>query len=500
MEQSNKCSVCQKKSRYACPALKGQICSFCCGTKRGAEIQCTVECQHFPFSINGYDAWLKIDGSLIQKTAPFIASYCDKHKFEESLQKMSLGDRSQEQDLEVTSGAAVYYLLFVEKDDQGETLADKWKASGWEGLNNDERVMMEYRRYSRVSIIEIQKVLDHQAMECIDLFDRERGSFILFDRRTAARVTRFTKLFTWLTHYPHFSRAEHGGLEISEFIFEEFIKAVTQEAKKEIQERTDLTLKDYVSENFGRFCQLSTEIANEKNKAMLNTMDFHQCRAMYEIKGESKKIESLLEKYPEFERDDEGLEENDPPGTQYYVWLRVGESKAIEKEMPLAFQHEGGDPEKVGVGTLGNVRLYSDQMVIEVFSKQKFAFAKRMIEKYFGSVVSFKKEMIVDVAKQLAEGQRERKELKEVDSVPPEVQQELMSNAYKNHYIKFLDDKVPALENATPREAAKSEKLRPKLIELMKAHIGSIEKQNKAKNVNIDINWVLDELGLVELK
>ncbi len=499
MDQSNKCIICQGKGRRACPALEGQICPSCCGAKRGSDVQCTSECPHFPFGINGYDAWLKIDGSLIQKTTVFMASYCDRYKFEETIQKMSLGDSPQEQDLEVTAGAAVYYLLFVERDGQGETLADKWAAQKWEGLNNDERVMMNYRCHSRGTIIEIQKILDHQAMECIDLFDQKRGKFILYDRKTAGRISRFTKLFTWLTHYSHFSRAEHGGVEISEFISKEFEEIAVREAEREIKKRQGFTFKDYLSENFGSLCRLTREIAEEKRKATLNTMDFHQCRAMYDMKGGRHEIEAILEEYPEFERDDEQLKEEDPPGTQYYVWLREGKSKAIEKEMPLVFQHKG-DPEKEGVGVLGNIVLYSDHMNVEAFTKQKFAFAKKMMEQYFSGLVSFKKEMIVDVAKQLAEGPREKKKLEEVEPMSPEIEKELMSKSYKNHYIKFLDDKIPALENATPREASKDEELRPKLIELMKGHIGSVEKQNKVKSLNIDIDWVLDELGLVELK
>ena len=43
--------------------------------------------------------------------------------------------------------------------------------------------------------------------------------------------------------------------------------------------------------------------------------------------------------------------------------------------------------------------------------------------------------------------------------------------------------------------------VRPKLLDLMKLHIHGIEKQNQENPfLNLDIDWVLDELGLVELK
>ncbi len=42
--------------------------------------------------------------------------------------------------------------------------------------------------------------------------------------------------------------------------------------------------------------------------------------------------------------------------------------------------------------------------------------------------------------------------------------------------------------------------MRPRLIELMKDHLHGLEGQFKDKGFTIDISWVLDELGLRELK
>lgn len=86
----------------------------------------------------------------------------------------------------IAAGAAVYYLLFHERDDSGRTLAEEWEKEGCRGLNNDERIILKSRRNSSATVIEIQKILDHQAMECLDLFDQNRPSFIVLDRRTAS--------------------------------------------------------------------------------------------------------------------------------------------------------------------------------------------------------------------------------------------------------------------------------------------------------------------------
>jgi len=68
------------------------------------------------------------------------------------------GLQEAEHDEATAAGAAVYYILFVERDKDNQALADRWKANNWQGLNNDERVMMNYRFNSRATIIEIQKL------------------------------------------------------------------------------------------------------------------------------------------------------------------------------------------------------------------------------------------------------------------------------------------------------------------------------------------------------
>ena len=87
------------------------------------------------------------------------------------------------------------------------------------------------------------------------------------------------------------------------------------------------------------------------------------------------------------------------------------------------------------------------------------------------------------------------------DEIPPEIQAQVMRNFHEQHYRQFLDIPVPMLENKTPRQAAINKSLRPKLIDLMKLHIHGIEKRNQEDTfVHLDIDWVLDELGLEELK
>jgi hypothetical protein len=134
-----------------------------------------------------------------------------------------------------------------------------------------------------------------------------------------------------------------------------------------------------------------------------------------------------------------------------------------------------------------------------------------MIEKYLGACITFREETETDLKNELRRRPEDKEEQRfESDTVggmeggneiPPEVRAEVLSKFHERHYRQFIDSPVPMLENKTPRQAAKSNRLRPKLIDLMKLHVHGIEKRNhEDPYLNLDIDWVLDELGLEELK
>jgi hypothetical protein len=77
---------------------------------------------------------------------------------------------------------------------------------------------------------------------------------------------------------------------------------------------------------------------------------------------------------------------------------------------------------------------------------------------------------------------------------------EVMQEVFRSHYKKFLDEKIPALGHMTPREAAQRPEMRDRLVTLMKNHLQMMDGHSKKDGRRYDIGWVLDELGLSELR
>jgi hypothetical protein len=193
-------------------------------------------------------------------------------------------------------------------------------------------------------------------------------------------------------------------------------------------------------------------------------------------------VRTELEAKPEFQLlDDDEIAPDDQPVARY-AWLRKGESKQIEAALPEPFRH---DNEESGVGTLGNVKLFAGRLVIETFSQVKQEFARRIIERYLGNRIAFEKESVVDVARQMADRMERGEDANDNTRFPHE---------------KFLTDPVPSLDGATPLEAAGDPVLRPRLVELIKQHIHSVETNARQGGLALSIDWVVDRLGLHELE
>jgi len=233
-------------------------------------------------------------------------------------------------------------------------------------------------------------------------------------------------------------------------------------------------------------------------------------------------VERILLSKPDFEPTEPAAGDGFDLPLKQFVWLRRGESKALENDMIAPFQHSTSDD---GVGILASLRVYSDRVVLETMSRQKYAFARKLVDQWFGKRLSFEAETIEDWGKMMAENvgkdQPIRSYSNEVSPVAlfasgsaspeariksrtepgdPELSRAALQALYRSRYEKFPDEPVPMLGNLTPREAAGRTQCRRLLLELMKMHIHDIEQTNRKEGTEIDLDWLLQELGLPELR
>lgn len=501
------------KKHRPCPALQATISAADCGSQRGSRLNCPADCPFFPFGTAAYDLWLKVDAGWLKQTLNRVLNVRGRPALEAAVKAHQVPLADQNFALEAALNRGLHHLLFLERGPAGQTVAEGWEAEGWSGLNNDERVMMQYRRATRPTVVEVTRVLDDQALHCVDLLAPERPAFPVFDRAAASQTVRFSRLLTWLTDYPNFARLGLPAIQIPPHLWPAWQERFQGELAQAKTTTPDLDAKTFLAMHWKRFAELVGELATQHRERMVENLDLNQCLASYRLTAPVAEVEAAIRTKPEF-RAGEALEEgNFAKPLARFDWLRMGESAALEKEL-------GGsvhlDAAVDGVGTVGTLRIYPEHLVVETFSKRKHAFARRMVEQHFGALAKFEEESVVNLAQVVEQRSRQNQLVAAARSAvfegtvpPPESptpapesaeSPEAEQRAHEQHYQQFLDTPLTELDGKPPRAAAGDALLRPRLAELLKTHVHNLALHNRRTATTLSLDGVLDELGFPELK
>jgi hypothetical protein len=505
MISSEKCPVCGKRGKRPCPATGGVICPACCGSNRGSKLNCPFECGFYPFSLAGHELFAEVERSWATKTQDYLEERIGEAELSKTFDTfMSDSIRSVPERLMGVYYPTLFHSLLVRRDQDGKTSVDQWEAGGWSGLNNNDRLMMQFCRKSFVTIVEVQRKLENGMMECRDLFEPEPNLLMVYQRKGARPIPRFTKILCWLTSLADYTRISAGGFEVPEMIWRSVLKFIENSIADQAQQRPGLTSKQFLAENLSSMAGLIEFLMSEARKQIMESMDFHQCSACYKLIGSVEEAKAVLDSKPDFAHEAIVDQETGEAVKFSYTWLREGESKEIAKGLPGKTLPDNNQ----SVGVLGHIELYENRMVVGTLSKQKHSFARKMVDMYLGQLVEFERETIVDLARQIAERdqvwpddeEQLREPAEDQAGVLPEEQRQLINENHLQHYTKLLDFPVESLGNKSPREAAREPALRTGLIEWSKGHIHHIELINQRDGLDLRLDWFLDELGLPELK
>jgi hypothetical protein len=213
----------------------------------------------------------------------------------------------------------------------------------------------------------VQKVVDHQSARCIDVLSPGSPPFLLYDRSSMPQMVRFTRLLTWVTHYPHFSRLAATANEVPFEHWPFWKEVVENRLAREQATRPGLTLRELLARDFIWATGILSEVALGFRERLFAGMDFHQCVAIYRLTGDARAVAAILNNKPDFELEQPNASLGFTGPLFQYAWLRRGESAGLDQSMSTTLRHPSPDE---SVGTVGNVRLYPDQLVIEVFCQR----------------------------------------------------------------------------------------------------------------------------------
>jgi hypothetical protein len=137
--------------------------------------------------------------------------------------------------------------------------------------------------------------------------------------------------------------------------------------------------------------------------------------------------------------------------------------------------------------------------VISVNSDKRAKYVKTKMKSLLGEHATYK----LTVAKSIETGLKDNPSQSEIQQDPKikEIEEsaefkEFMDQYLENHWKNWINDKIPALGNITPKQALKNEKDKEKLIMLLEKFERDDERLGPKMKQLKHIKWVRKELGL----
>ena len=347
----------------------------------------------------------------------------------------------------------------------GRTLIEEYLRRDPGGLAPGDRSVLEEWKRSRYSLFEVQEVRPGSGVLVQDLL--AGGEFFVHDVSSSNNMAR------WDCCLARFE--ETGGRAMFNGIARMVPRQVLgplQEWASAARRRSGLSCDLFLRANSHKLRQKASELI-KKTMDSLQVVSFEGdplvfSRAVYEVLDEDGLRRSL-------DASDMLRKEEDDPNA--YVWL--GEV----------------DAESEGRRIFGHLRIKVGQLTLECSTRQRLKRGRELLRTLAGAALRHKGDQFQGL----------QSAMKEAGKTPPkptgsalhrEVEHELVQKVLAEHYRKWPDTPLPALDGKTPREAAATPQGRKALVDLLKIFENGEERKRRAGQPSYDIGLLKAELGV----
>jgi hypothetical protein len=142
---------------------------------------------------------------------------------------------------------------------------------------------------------------------------------------------------------------------------------------------------------------------------------------------------------------------------------------------------------------LGRVALERHRLAFEATSRPRAERGRAMIETLCGGAVTYRATSYEDVGQA---ARRRPAPTHAAPEIPPDVEAAVVGQFYEEHYRKWFDEPVNALDGRTPREAAGIKSVHPQVISLLKGMENMSDRERRAGRPAYDFARMWGDLGL----
>jgi hypothetical protein len=395
-----------------------------------------------------------------------------------------------------------WWFWFDWKLPGGDKVVDRLLAAD-ETLSAGEREFLQTARGSCLRLYEILDTRPGQSVTMRDVFDNREVT--VTERKGSRQLNRGNLIAARVIAGPGGTRAViNGGI----FLFSELAKPLVIEAFETnyaiLSEETPgkLSTSSFFEAKAPELYEAWIDNILNPPMPRLQNRDGHETvwtTCHFDVREPSSVIRTL-DDHPEMEREvfqsDEGKE----------VWLWCGEAAQGEEVI------------------FGHVELRDGELTMEANSRERGERFRELIEAAAGDAVVHRATKHEDITAQVMEDLRSgrvpepaaqwgptlpsaplgKSPLGETPSsptmpdLPPAVLEETILSFQAQHYHRWVDEPVPALDGRTPREAASDPELAPKVEELIRGLEGMYEDALRHGHPAYDPSWIWEELDLRE--
>jgi uncharacterized protein (DUF2384 family) len=229
------------------------------------------------------------------------------------------------------------------------------------------------------------------------------------------------------------------------------------------------------------------EMVNRDSEALV----FTETRFPF-LTEQRDEIAAHLDASPEWERDN--------PDEHTWIWLPEPDAIGNKPQRGMAIETFQGGQHLIS----GTLKLKPGVLMLTTNSMERAERAKDALESLLRGLIGPALSKLQTPEQLMAERdtrQQGDSEREPADTIDPEIAAEIVHNMLDQHYRQCLDEPIPALDNKTPRQCAKSKKGREKVIEWLK-YLENNELRRAASQGQepYDSSWMWEELKLTKYR
>jgi chorismate mutase len=355
---------------------------------------------------------------------------------------------------------------------------------------------------TNISVYQITRVESGHGVYGEDIFTGEK--FFLHDISISKVIKQWELLVSrkvWVLNEWQLSAA---GRHFSPWDKEEIFKFIMEHFREYQKTRPKAVITDFLSEQGYLLNHYALNRVVEQEKIPHVTTpegdDVIICEALFDA-IDFDQIVKTLANAPDYQMT--GTVENEwgEPEKYTFDWVTKGKPSAPLKEgnrkkRGLFYQsYFTRGPGMESHSVLGNIVVNQKRVSLSTLSKERLAQGKIVLEQTLGTLIKHKIDSLQSVESKMrkAQTQTNKAEKKPID---PEIEKQIFKDFFDDHYHRWLDTKLPALENKTPRAASKTKKGKKAVEDLLRMMEYTEERRSAEGQYAYDISWIRKELGL----